>query len=79
MDKITTEVPANNIQVVESKPWYTSKTMWVNLIAVTAAYLAKSHGMEINAETQTLILVIINIILRAITKQPVNWGFVVKK
>ncbi len=58
---------------VESKPFYASKTLWVNLLAVIAA-VASALGLELglDAATQgTIVLAImgvVNIILRFTTK-----------
>lgn len=56
-----------------SKTWWTSKTLWVNVLAIAAAIVTNQAGIEINAETQVSILGVINLILRIVTKEPVNW------
>ena len=59
---------------MESKAWYTSKTLWVNLIAVIAIAAQGISGHEvINAELQASILAAINMILRFVTKSQVTW------
>jgi len=58
-----------------SKSIFTSKTFWTNVVAVVAMTLQGLTGKEIiPLEYQTTILAVINIILRTVTKQPVNWG-----
>ena len=54
---------------METKSWYASKTLWVNAIAF-AALLIQSFGtgFVIAPEEQAGILVIVNVILRIITK-----------
>jgi len=52
---------------MESKPWYASKIMWTNLIAVIALIIQGQFGFIIDAEAQLGILAVINIVLRAIT------------
>ena len=60
---------------METKPFYASKTLWVNLVAVVAA-LAGAFGLdlgfELDAETQVTIvgaiMGVVNIILRFTTK-----------
>lgn len=55
--------------------WYKSKTLWVNLIAITAlAIQAINASYVISPEIQGSILAIINLILRAVTSQPLDWG-----
>jgi len=56
------------------KPWYASKTVWVNLIALMAV-LASFKGIEITPEEQaqilTGVLAIVNILLRFTTHEPI--------
>lgn len=58
-----------------SKPWYTSKTVWANLIGVLAA-VAASFGLDIGAEEQgalsVAILAVVNIVLRLVTNKGVT-------
>ncbi len=54
-------------------PWYMSKTLWTNLIAGAGTFLAPKLGLQLDAQTQVSILVVINLVLRAITKQPLSW------
>ena len=59
----------------ETKPFWASKTIWVNIIAV-GAVLAGSAGLEITADLQASIVAtvmgIANIILRFVTKAPIS-------
>jgi hypothetical protein len=56
------------------KKWYTSKTLWVNVIAVAAIVAQGVTGKEvIGVETQAVILGAINFALRIITKESVTW------
>lgn len=58
-----------------AKPWYTSKIMWVNAIALIAMVLQGVTGnVIISAEIQATILSVINIVLRIVTKKPVVWA-----
>jgi len=59
---------------MESKSIFVSKTFWVNIIALVAMVVQGLTGNEvINIEVQAAILSAINIVLRFITKQPVEW------
>ena len=51
------------------KKWYSSKTLWVNAIAMLAILVQSQTEFVINPEEQAGILVVINLILRAITKE----------
>jgi len=53
----------------ETKSWYTSKTLWVNIIAALAIAVQAMTGTEIiDAEAQVGLLAVVNVILRAVTK-----------
>lgn len=59
---------------MESKSWYTSKTLWVNAIAIVAIIVQGVTGKEIiSLELQGTILAGINMILRLVTKSAVTW------
>jgi hypothetical protein len=52
------------------KKWYLSKTLWVNVVALVAIIAQGVTGKDVLApEVQGSILAIINLILRAVTKQ----------
>lgn len=52
------------------KQWYLSKTLWVNSLALVAVILQGVTGKEIiSVETQGIILTVVNILLRLVTKQ----------
>jgi len=57
------------------KPWYRSKTVWVNVVALIAV-LASFKGVEIAPEEQAQIvagiLAVVNILLRFITDEPIT-------
>lgn len=52
----------------------TSKTMWVNGVALLAALLQTQTGLVMDAEAQMATLALINFILRMITRQPIAWS-----
>jgi uncharacterized membrane protein len=55
-----------------TKTWYTSKTLWVNAIALIALIVQGMTGFVIDIEAQAGLLVVINMILRVITKEGVT-------
>lgn len=61
---------------MEAKPWYQSKMIWTNLAAlVTAIGLWAEQGFSLTALGATVFpaaLAILNLILRLVTKQPVE-------
>lgn len=59
---------------MEIKPFYLSKTFWVNIIALVAMLIQTKTGFVIDLETQTAILAIINLILRALTGSEISFG-----
>ena len=62
---------------VESKPFYASKTLWVNLVAVAAA-LTGAFGIDLGLDPETQITVVaailgvVNIILRFTTTTSIH-------
>lgn len=58
---------------METKPFYLSKTLWVNALAIAGMILQSKMGFAISPESQIAILGVINLILRAVTKAPVDW------
>ena len=62
-----------NTVMVINKKWYTSKTIWVNGIALAAAVITSVTGHAISSEIQLAILGAINIGLRSITKENITW------
>ena len=55
------------------KQYLTSKTIWTNIVALIAIILAGEFGFVLDGNTQASILVMINIILRTITKEEIVW------
>lgn len=54
------------------KPWYLSKTLWVNILAVVVLLLQVQFGFVVEPEEQVGILAVINLILRVFTDQSVT-------
>ena len=50
------------------KPFYYSKTFWINAIAVSALIAQAKYGFIVSPEEQAGVIVVINLILRAVTK-----------
>jgi len=59
---------------METKAWYTSKTLWVNLIAIGTLLGSQFTEFDIPPEISVGILAAINVILRVATKKPVEWA-----
>ena len=57
--------------VEEKKKWYKSKTLWTNAIAIGAIIIESEYGYPISAETQLLVLGLVNFILRIVTKEEI--------
>ncbi len=58
----------------KDKSWFTSKTLWVNAIALVAMIIQGVTGHEVvGLELQATILSVINMILRFVTKTPLAW------
>ena len=56
------------------KLWYTSKTLWLNIVAIVAIILQGQFGYSLSPELQVAFLALINIALRAVTKTEILWG-----
>ena len=54
------------------KKWYLSKTLIVNALMLVAMFVAQWSGIEMPAELQGSIVVIVNWVLRIITKEPIT-------
>jgi hypothetical protein len=54
------------------KPWYLSRTLWVNACAALAFFVQAQFGYVVPVEWQGIALTAINIILRAITKHELS-------
>lgn len=57
----------------DGKKWYTSKTLWANVVLIVSILLQMKLGFLIEPEIQALVVTLINIVLRKITKQPLSW------
>ena len=50
------------------KKWYLSKTLYINVLAAVALFLQNQYGYVLPAEFQAYLLIVINLVLRTITK-----------
>ena len=57
---------------MEGKPLRKSKTFWVNLIALIALIVQTQTRFVVTPEEQTAIVVVINMILRLVTKEKIE-------
>lgn len=72
-DAISAATAEALVAQVTGKKFYLSKTFWVNIVCAAALGLQMRYGFVIGAELQALALTAINLGLRKITNQPVNW------
>ena len=54
---------------MNTKRWYTSKPLWVNLLAIAALVAQTEFGYVLDAEAQAALLAVINLMLRIVTKK----------
>lgn len=59
---------------METKSFYLSKTFWVNIVALVVLIVQQFTGFIIDVSAQAAILIVINLILRAITGEPIDFG-----
>ena len=58
---------------MESKNPFLSKTLWVNVLAIAGMFIYADQGGQVPAEISTVILGVINLVLRLVTKKPIEW------
>jgi len=57
------------------KAFWKSKTFWVNLLALGAMVGQNmSSNFVISSDMQVGILAVVNVVLRLVTKEPLNWS-----
>lgn len=56
-----------------TQPWK-SKTMWANVLAIAGLLLSSTFGVELTPEAAAGALALINVILRIVTKEPIDWS-----
>jgi hypothetical protein len=58
---------------MDSKSWYSSKTLWTNISLIVGAVGAYFTGAaDLNVTLMAIIPAAVNIVLRAVTKQPLG-------
>ena len=58
---------------MENKAWYQSKTLWLNILAAAAGVIQSFTGFVVSPEVQGAVLIILNVILRLVTKSAIEW------
>lgn len=53
----------------QSKKWYLSKTVWINVIALAGFVVQTQTGFLLTPEVQAMALTLVNLAVRAVTKQ----------
>jgi uncharacterized membrane protein len=56
------------------KEFYLSKTFWVNIIALVALVAQGIFGFVVDAQAQAALLIVINLVLRAVTGDEITFG-----
>ena len=58
---------------METKAWYQSRTLWLNVLAAVGGIVQTYTGFVISPELQGAVLIILNVILRFVTKSEITW------
>lgn len=61
------------VDEVQGKKFYLSKTLWVNVVAAVAIAVQTKYGFAIGPEYQTIIVALLNLVLRSVTKEKIVW------
>lgn len=54
---------------METKKWYMSKTVWINIVALAGLIAQTQTGFILTPEIQAMALTLVNLAVRAVTKQ----------
>ena len=57
---------------MNKKPFYRSRTVWLNVLAAVALFLQNQFGYVFSVELQGLVLMVLNLILRFQTSEPIQ-------
>ena len=55
------------------KKWYTSKTVWINVVSVAGIMLQSQFGFLITPDMQVMLLGLLNVAVRTVTKEEITW------
>lgn len=69
-DVVIPPPPAPVPVLVTPAPWWSSKTLWVNALAMVALVAQNAFGFVMDGEVQGALLILANLVLRLITKAP---------
>ena len=58
---------------MDSKKFWLSKTFWINILAIIALVIQAQTGFVFSPEAQVSVLAVLNILLRVVTKAPIEW------
>lgn len=61
------------VSAVQGKKFWFSKTFWVNVLAGGALLVQTKYGFVVGAETQAVLLSLVNLVLRSVTSKPIEW------
>lgn len=59
--------------LTETKKFFKSKTLWINVLAFIAFIVQNHTGFVISEELQMQALTLVNILLRFVTKEAIVW------
>lgn len=57
---------------MNKKPFWKSRTIWLNVLAAVALFVQQQFGYVFSVELQGLVLMILNLILRFQTDSPIS-------
>ena len=59
--------------VTTGKSFWESKTFWVNILGAGAMFVQSQFGFVFDPNEQAIVLCLVNMGLRTITKDPIVW------
>ena len=71
--RILIKVKTIKEEIRMTKKWYVSKTVWLNTLATIALVAQSQWGFVLAPELQGYILTGVNVLLRFITKEKIEW------
>ena len=71
--RILTKIRTLKEEIKMTKKWYVSKTVWLNTLATIALVAQAQWGFVLAPELQGYILTGVNVLLRFITKEKIEW------